>query len=509
MISRPQEIDLGPSFKYYAYPTPDSYSTQNALYAAKARVLMVLPQPDENVLRCARYFVDQFCKMHFDPIPPNDPRIFDVEGWLSNTNYSEKRKQQLRDIRAKMPEHITYLERRWKKNKCFIKKESYPSYKPPRGIFSRSDFAKVWLGPIAKAMESVAYEKDWFIKHVPVSDRPKFIMDRMVRPGYTYYNTDHSRFEAHMTSSVMKTFELVFYKHLLINYPREYLMLEDLIATENHCCFKDFSFDVSATRMSGDMITSLGNGITNLLATAFVMHEHHINIDDYPIFVEGDDGLFALPNSVKILGSDYTQLGFDVKLESSSSPSFGCFCGMVYSDTEPYQLVKDPVKTLMNFGWSDKIVKSNRKKQELLNAKAMSLLCELPNCPIVPFLALRVLRDCKAKKIRAKFNLDGYHTIDFKGTVRGNCLDAVVDRDAFMSTHPVNIADATRQLCSDLYGFSPTLQKSIEHRLMSCSFPYDFPEIDWILGSNKDVCDYSQNFIVSICERNVHSLPKN
>lgn len=480
-------------------------SKDNALYAAKARVLMILPPSDAVFLKEAQKFCEEFCELNFDPLPPSDYSQFDIEDWLSATNYSEKRKQQLREIRAKMPAIITKLERKWKTNKCFVKKETYPTFKPPRGIFSRTDHAKVWLGPIAKAMEREAYRHEWFIKHVPVSERPQFIMDRMLRPGFTYYNTDHSRFEAHMTRPIMHAFELTFYKRMLLHYPREYRILEDLISTTNHCCFRDFSFNVEATRMSGDMITSLGNGITNLMATAFVLSQHGVRFGTYPIFVEGDDGIFGIPSSVHINGNDYKPLGFDVKLESNSSPSFGCFCGMVYSDTKPYHLIKDPMKTLLNFGWTDQNAVSVKKKEKLLVAKAYSLLCELPNCPILPFLALRVLGKHKGKKVKAKFHLDGYSRPIVTGKIHGNTLDATVDVDSFLRLHPVEIDFQTRELFADLFGFSPTMQTMIEEKLMTSPWPYDFPEMDLFAGLLKDVNTYSSNYILTMCDRNVRS----
>lgn len=478
-------------------------SKDNALYAAKARVLMILPPPDDAVLKEARLFCESFCHRYFEPLRPADYTQFDFENWLSSTSYSEKRKQQLREIRAKMPAVVTKLERRWKTNKCFVKKETYPTYKPPRGIFSRTDHAKVWLGPIAKAMEKEAYRHEWFIKHVPVSDRPKFIMEKMLRPGYCYYNTDHSRFEAHMTRKVMETFELTFYGHMLKHYPREFDMLKEMISVENHCCFRDFSFNVEATRMSGDMITSLGNGITNLMATAFVLSRKGLKFGSYPIFVEGDDGLFAAPIDLKLDSSDYKDLGFDVKLISSPTPSLGCFCGMVYTDTEPFRLIKDPMKTLLNFGWTDQSVTTIKKKNKLLVAKAYSLLCELPNCPIVPSLALRVLKNHKGKNVHARFHLDGYHPIDLKGSVRGNYLDVCVDVDSFLRLHPVDVDLRTRELFSDLFGFSPTMQVQIESRLLSAPWPYDFPEMDCFAGLLRDVNDYSAKYVCSLPIRNV------
>lgn len=92
--------------------------------------------------------------------------------WLDNTHYSGPRKKQLIQLRLEMPDNPT--ERQLMKaafNKCFVKPEGYLLYKPGRGIMSRSDFIKCWIGPLIKKCENMVYDMPEFIKHVKCHDR--------------------------------------------------------------------------------------------------------------------------------------------------------------------------------------------------------------------------------------------------------------------------------------------------------------------------------------------------
>jgi hypothetical protein len=66
------------------------------------------------------------------------------------------------------------------------------------------------------------------------------------------------------------------------------------------------------------------------------------------------------------------------------------FCGFV-ADSDDLQNVKDINKTIVKFGWtlSHQMHGANKVRLGLLRAKALSLLHELPHCPILSQLALR------------------------------------------------------------------------------------------------------------------------
>jgi len=59
----------------------------------------------------------------------------------------------------------------------------------------------------------------------------------------------------------------------------------------NRCYSKYVKIEVEATRMSGEMNTSLGNGFSNLMFMLYACHVQGIAAEG---IVEGDDGVFAL-----------------------------------------------------------------------------------------------------------------------------------------------------------------------------------------------------------------------
>lgn len=465
------QLSLGPTLPC-ANPIPDTTSPTNALFGLEARLLMPLPTPDQDLMAQFSKFCLTFFKNQFTPLSPSTD-LGDIDAWLETTHYSEKRKQQLRDIRDRMPADLTKMKQRWFACKSFVKKESMDKIKAPRIINSRSDYFKVFFGPIVKLCEQQVYQKPWFVKHVPVADRAKLVNQYLFRTGYHYFNTDHTKFEAHITPTVMNACELQFFKYMLQNFPEHYQVIERAIAGNNHCRYKWFSVDIEGERMSGDMSTSLANGLTNLCLNFFVISK---STDDWlqtPMLVEGDDGLFSLPAGVGIDTKLYSKLGFDIKLVESSSPTLGCFCGLLY-DPDEGGLIKEPNKIMSNFGWTDRISTKRNVLFQLLVAKAFSLLCELPNCPIAVALALRVLQPLRNKKVTMSFSTNDFKFWDIAqnspflsgfNTV-GRWTRCTLAVDKFLDSHPVNISLAARYLTFELFNIPPVLQIEIENQIL-------------------------------------------
>jgi hypothetical protein len=143
------------------------------------------------------------------------------ETWLSKTNYPEWRKQELRKYEVE----ITNLLQRNEHGKLikfviklFMKDEFYVKYTDVRGIYARDEAAKITFGPWFKAIEEQIYSLPDFIKHVPVRDRPKYIYERLNRPGGIYIATDYSKFESHFTKSLMLAVEFVLYEYILLGF---------------------------------------------------------------------------------------------------------------------------------------------------------------------------------------------------------------------------------------------------------------------------------------------------
>jgi hypothetical protein len=259
-------------------------------------------------------------------------------------------------------------------------------YKHARGINSRSDEFKCFSGPFFKLIESIVYAHPAFIKHVPVRERPKYIVDMLGGFPGPFLETDYSQFEKHFTPDVMEVIEMELYSYMLAEFPYALGVIKSAMMGTNHCNFKKFRIDIDGRRMSGEMCTSLGNGFSNLMLADFIATDKGGVITGV---VEGDDGLFF--SSVPITSADFLELGFEIKMLVHNNLLHSSFCGLVMS--KDLCTMTDPRKVLMNIGWthSPLMFGGHKVRMGLLRAKALSLAYEHPRCPILSCLALRLL----------------------------------------------------------------------------------------------------------------------
>jgi len=280
----------------------------------------------------------------------------------------------------------------------FIKTETYTDWKYPRGIHPRGRNAdKTFLGvvgPALSAVEKRLYATPWFIKHVPVADRPKWIEGRLGNRctyPYTLVGTDYSSFEASFVPRLLNICECALYSYMLRNancYDVINALLHNLPA-RNHIAYKGLHAQLNGVRMSGDYCTSLGNGFTNLMVMLYLAH---INGWDADGFVEGDDGLFSIKGGIPTV-KDYEQMGFNIKIETGNVLGEMGFCHLYY-DKDVLDNVINPGEVLCKFGWSHSQCRKGGPavRRKLLRAKADSLASSVPGAPIVSALARYVQR---------------------------------------------------------------------------------------------------------------------
>lgn len=504
-------LDLGPSLKYYTQPYPDISAPCNKVAAERGRIGLELPKPESKLFNKFSSFASWFIDSAFDPIPPQVD-VRDVPTWLSGTTYSLTRKQHLQGLADRIP-FVTRWPKSWLKNKAFIKDESYVEYKIPRGIHSRTDYAKVVLGPVFKLIDDCVFSHPSFIKKIPVTQRPAYVRSQVQRPNCTYYNTDHSKFEAHMTRSVMLACELKLYDRLLKFHPDMFRLISAALSGSNIMDFGDFRFSVLARRMSGDMCTSVGNGITNLVLNAFVLHESGVEI--FPrlsnaILVEGDDGLFSAPFGKKVDSTIYKRLGFDVKLATSNDPCFGCFCGMLYNP-DTLHLFKDPVKAMTYFGWTTFSPMRRTKALSLLLAKAMSLLVEMHNCPVLGALALSTIMRIRTVVKRGRrgdlrlviprsvaYWTRSLGVFDFP-ILSGSQTVQYVDIDSFLERYPLEILPQDRVVYDQLFRISPERQKLLESGFFTWEWPFSHPLLDDLCLPQMALFETTMRYVTKAC----------
>jgi hypothetical protein len=387
-------VSLGCHCEGYSMPVPNSRDSVNFEHGAKKRVGAQMPPIDPAVLLRFSAFVMGVLLKYLDPLRPSD--VLSFEDWLSQTDYNENRKKELRSAFAKCIYGLWYI---YYVVKSHLKVERLDEFKFARIINSRCDVFKVYVAPVFHAIEEYLFHrsplKRFFVKGLKPAERSKRVYENVYCDGCRYVATDFSSFECGFTREVMNACEIALYDFLTMYLPDPdwIVHVREALTGVNRCKSKLGSFKVEATRMSGDMCTSLGNGFTNLMVSAFVMHESGIPFEELHGCFEGDDGVMAVPHGIVLHSEIYAQLGFKIKLVEHDDLCAASFCGIVF-DYQAQDNLVDPDEVIVKFGWSLSSLKwgGDDVLLGLLHAKALSLMYEFPACPIVTALARYGLR---------------------------------------------------------------------------------------------------------------------
>jgi hypothetical protein len=443
----------------------------------KKRFCCATPKPDPKALQKLAKFVDQWLAKNLVPLSQTDIPTF--EEWISLTAFPLWRKEELRVAYEELM--LKGLRKKDRKVKSFIKREQYPTWKYARAINSRSDVFKVYCAPIFKAIEKKLFSMDYFIKKIPVQDRPAYIQEKVARSCAKIFGTDYTSFEALFNKQLMEACEMRLYRHMT-KCTREgrnwYQTINKVLTGENACWFKDwFCVKTRARRMSGEMCTSLGNSFSNLMFMLYVCDEYGCDVRGV---VEGDDGLFSVfPNKEgKVPGSeDFEKLGLIIKLEVHDSVETASFCGLIF-DSEDLVNIREPLQCLADFAWIDGEFDQARRSKQLamLRCKALSLAHQYPGCPIVAELAQYGLRVTRSVDIRSFIertkHIDSYkRELLLESAFQNGCLKPVPIRE---------VPFATRLLMAAKFNVSIEQQFEIES-ILKCKndlSPLEFPNVE-------------------------------
>jgi hypothetical protein len=396
-----------------------------------------------------------------------------VEDWLKLTKYPLSRRQDLLEKARRMVLELGDLDKWLRANyeaKGFVKDECYEEWKIPRGIHPESDEVKVMMGPLFKAIELIVYRLQSFVKHIPVVDRPNYMLENVERAGWIKLLTDFSSFEAGFSPEGQASLEFPMYKFMLRNCPKQ---LRTMLVYERCCCgwktiyYKDVKIDVKGRRLSGQMCTSLGNTWSNFVLLTYMLRDH-LDLSAMRLAVEGDDGITAVPPEVvpKLDTTVFARAGFKIKLESVHDIAEASFCGMVF-DPEDKVNVTNPWPELVGFGWSggQAVFSDKERRLMLLRAKSMSLAYQYHRCPVLYALArygLRVTGAVNAKMMSFISQSLAYNTWE-----RDVLLTAAESKLVSLLNRPVPMR--TRELVARLYDIPVTQQLMIENYLDSLS----------------------------------------
>lgn len=471
LVRRPaMRGSLGPHVEGAALPVPDTNDPANMKAGAAKRFCTSPPKINRQTLRRFQRFVRKWVRKNL--LPLDSASDTSVVSWLAKTNYTDSRKQELLrkwnanpDIREKRNHYV----------KMFLKDEAYPEYKYARGINSRVDEFKCATGPIFKLIEEQLFKLPYFIKKIPVNERPSYIAN-LIGHGRKFMATDYSSFETAFVREMMLACECELYDYMVSEIPdgRDFMLLvRKYIAGKNDIKNKYFSIILEATRMSGEMNTSLGNGFSNLMVMLFLASEG--GATDVAGIVEGDDGLFTMdcdfPGPEK-----FSELGFTIKMEIHDDFSKASFCGIIFAKEDLINIT-NPLKVLCNTGWTNRmyIRSSPRRKMELLKCKALSILYQYNGCPILTAYAKYLMRITK-----------GVRAVPGQFGVWERDLVLTAMKAKFVEKQP---GRATRELMQETFGILVEHQLELEkyfdsledvqpvkHYLLDLYFPADWED---------------------------------
>ena len=384
-----------------------------------------------------------------------------MESWLESTDYTASRKRELLALWANR-DTWKLTPKLFKQVKSFIKDETYPEYKYPRLINSRVDLAKCFIGPVVDAISNQVFSSPWFIKKIPVVERPKAINDTLYRPNSIYTFTDYTAFEAHFVPEIMRVCQFRLYEYMTKNLDCASDVMKFCFGTlggRNRCEFKHVTVGINGVRMSGEMDTSLANGFHNLMAFLYATWQNDHDAKVYG-FVEGDDGIFRVePHSATPTEKQFADLGLTIKIGQTPHLSEASFCGQVY-DVEESIVITDVVEVLARFGWTNKkyVQASDKTRMELLRAKGYSLTYQYNGCPVLSVLGRRILELTKEFTISDKIlmNMDQWE--------RSKLCQ-------FLKTplpEEKETGVGTRSLVEKLYGLPTHIQIQWEERIRNC-----------------------------------------
>jgi hypothetical protein len=494
----PVKVSLGPHFVGASRPHPDSSDPITMMAGARKRFAFKPPDAYVGFYGEMAAFTLRWCEKNLTPLSPDCD--LSVETWLSKTKFNAKRKDELRKAFNAVDDEFqrenlknTKKQKNYTDVKLFMKDESYPEYKHGRGINSRTDPFKCFIGPTIKAIEEQVYKQKEFIKHIPVQDRAEYIFERLYKVGATYVPTDYTAFESLFTSELFKSCEFVLYNYMTRNLPSQRDFMKHMASTAGRflIIFKYFTIIAEATRMSGEMNTSLGNGFSNLMFFLFACYKKGSTCVGV---VEGDDGLFSVVGEPPTV-DDFKSMGLVIKMDVVKDLNRASFCGCVF-DLYDKLIVCDPFKVLMDFGYTKALYFSATQKtyNGLLLAKAYSLFFQYPGCPVLQELALYIIRvlnpACLKKNVIISNKIYSAYEIAHKFKSLDMNSDALLVPKVRRLPTPMN----TRLLVEEQFGFPIHLQLLCEEYFKNKNViePIDLPAVLYYI--NNDCRDYFNNY---------------
>jgi len=468
----------------WSVPKPDLVASENKIAAFGGRLFKEVPLPESDALiKLGRFAAEEIPRL-FRPLTVDD--IPSPESWIEARNRPNSWKEEMRRALDRCDGNVFSLlnQKEMAGVKSHLKDEYYPEFKYPRGINARVDANKILFGPLINAMENIAYANKAFIKHVPVKDRPAYIKS-ILGTAKWFMCTDYSSFEGSFRRKLMRHLEEVFFNHMISGLPPSlkaaYQRAFSRCAGKKKLVMGEVIGECDGLRMSGEMWTSLHNGISNFIVARFI--HNALGIECRGV-VEGDDGLFGFELESQIpTSARFAELGFSIKIEVTQNLEEASFCGIVFDPVTETNTC-DPREFLASLAWLPYkySLHKDSKKMALQRAKAMSYLYQYPGCPVIQAAAQAVLRLTRSVNIEWVFEKSGYFNAYEEDMFKGK-LQAIAKP----------VADTTRALMESKFNIDPATQHSIEDFFESWDGHEKYPEYICQLFP-REFADYSLRY---------------
>lgn len=376
-------------FEGAALPRPCPNSAEGKVISLLKRSGTKPPPRVAGVLEHLKTFTRSFCESHFERLTGDEAEFDD---WVEGINHPQARKDELRKVHSEFgyddPREV--FQGTWVNS--FVKDEPSMKWAAPRAINARDDVFKVYSGPLFDAISQKVFCHSWFIKKIPVVDRPSVLLDALFRSVGKLENTDASSYESHFEREVMESIEFVLYDYMVESVPayqQRMDVIKEVLMGPQEIHYKEIIAEMTATRMSGEMNTSLGNGFTTVVLNMFVAWLKETEVD---LFAEGDDNIgmwadrFKAPTTM-----EWRNLGWIMKVEEPDVVSEASFCGNVFA-VENQVVVTDPREALLNFGWTKKNYTRAKRSVllQLLKSKGLSMAHQYNGCPMLSAFGRRI-----------------------------------------------------------------------------------------------------------------------
>lgn len=307
--------------------------------------------------------------------------------WLEERPYTRARKESIKRAASRI------TQKEWDsfeidhKIMGFIKDETYSKIKPPRLIATRSDRSKFMLGPYFNYIDEHLFNSKYSIKHIPYYKRPSVVAERFKDHTGHYLCLDYTSFECSASYEAQINIEYRLYRKIFPPEIFEALVKHLLCPRTKIQGYALGSAIISPVRYSGEMNTSCGNTLYNLLAIKYAGMKCGCNLNP---LVEGDDSLIPIPEHfpiTKFLGH-LSDLGLITKYEVFDYHGDAGYCSSYWTRT-----TAKPRCNIVDFALNILYAPQSNFRAlgpDLLASKVTSYAIQYPHTPIIAAFARKL-----------------------------------------------------------------------------------------------------------------------